>query len=127
MNGRQRIMEQTLNFITEYFWQIFSLTLPCLAGFTVTQVWKVSVTPKPEAFEIYMACAAVTAALSTLAWLNIGYPIQAITVGITTGLLWPFAVLVWFAIASRFAPKAAERLKGSNGEVTILPWVQRKK
>lgn len=122
-------MQQIFSFISEYFFQIFSLTIPCLAGFAATQVWKVSTDPKPSAWRSFVVCAGITSFLSTLIWLNVASSnlLQAVTVGITVGLSWPFAVLSWFVVAKRFAPQAAERLKGNNGEMTILPWVQKKK
>lgn len=120
-------MQTILNFITEYFWQIFAIVMPCLAGFSATQMWKASVTPKPDNWRIYLVSAGITGFLSTLAWLNVGDALQAVTIGVTLGLGWPLLVLCWFWVATKFAPQAAERLKGQNGHLTIVPWIAKKK
>ena len=48
-------------------------------------------------------------------------------IGLTVGVIQPFLIWGWFAAAQRFAPKQAESLKGTNGDLTILPWTKVRK
>lgn len=118
-------MKIILDFITDYFWHLMALTIAPLLGFTVGQMYKVSKNPRPGQMRIIFVAGIMTGVISF--WFWPGTLDESAKIGLTTGIGGPFIVWLWFQAASRWAPDKGESLKGTNGDLTILPWVKVKK
>lgn len=67
----------------------------------------------------------ITAILA--AWLWNGSLDERAKIGVLIGIVQPIIVWCWFKAAHKFAPEQAKSLGGSNGDLTLLPWVKVKK
>ena len=116
--------ETTEHIIVEYFWHLLSLGVSPLVGFTAGQFYKMSLEVKPHPLRTALVSGGFTAFFAFMLWP--GTWSESGKIAATVGTIQPFIVWGWFVVATRFAPKQAESLKGNNGNLTVLPWIKMK-
>ena len=119
----QMTVTETAPWYIAYFWEILALTVAPLVGFVLGQYYKVNVTPKPSAGRIATVAGGMTALGAVLCWSENHSYEQAAKIGLFVGILQPLIVTAWLWLADKFAPKQAAMIRGSEDEVTIIPWV----
>ena len=123
------MIDFTLEFLETYFWHMAAIGVAPVLGFIVGQYQKLNRIekgePKPTTLESAGLNGAVTFGITL--WFWPGPLEEAAKIALTTGIGWPVLIWLWFTLASKWAPKHAESLKGSGNEMTILPWVKLQK
>jgi len=123
----QIIVTEQAPWYVAYFWEILALTVAPLVGFSVGQYYKASVTPKPSAMRIAMVAGGMTSVAALLCWSENHSWEQSAKIAAFVGILQPIIVSVWLRLADKFAPAQAAMIRGSDDEVTVIPWVAKVK
>ena len=121
MNYEQQVMQSDPIWV-RYFWNWFALAFTPLMGFSAGQFYKaiyshVYNSNPPQLYT--MTIAGVTTGLFA-AWF---WPMsaEAIKIGVGMAFLQIVIVKAWFLFAAWKAPKAFASLKGTDGDMTIIP------